>query len=169
MKDYLKKLFLVDGILLGIIGIFFFINPLESLLSFTLITGILIILVALSKMIRNSHSKARLYCIISGIIDILFGLILIFSPIGTIEMMLVFYGVWSLIRGLVNAILYFKDKTFGLNAKTIGALAAIIIGLIIILCPYVLIFAMPYIPYIIGAYFIFLAALEIYLGVQAQN
>lgn len=169
MKDYLKKLFLVDGILLGIIGIFFLINPLESLFSFTLMTGILIILVALSKITRSWHSQARSYSIISSIIDILFGLILIFSPINTIEMMLVFYGLWSLIRGLVSAMLYFKAKTFGLNAKTVSAVAAIVIGLIIILCPYVLIFAIPYIPYVIGAYFIFLAVLEIYLGMQAQS
>lgn len=166
MKNYLDKLFIVEGILLIFIGLLFLANPLESLLTLTFIIGLLIILSAISKIVRGWHTENKIYFLFSGIIDILFGLILLLSPISTIEMLLVFYGVWSLIRGLASIILYFKYEILGLNIKTFGAFAAIIIGLIIILCPFVLIFAIPYIPYIIGIYFIVLACMEIYFGVK---
>lgn len=164
MKNYIGKLFIMEGIILGIIGILFFINPMESLIGFTLAIGILIMLAAGFKITRGWYSPIRLYCILSGTIDILFGLILIFSPIATIETLLVFYGMWSLIRGIFNLVIYIKDKTFGFNFKSISCLVDILIGMIVVLCPIILIVTLPFIPYILGVYFIFLAISEIYLG-----
>ncbi|MGL4738596.1 MAG: DUF308 domain-containing protein [Cellulosilyticaceae bacterium] len=164
MKNYLDKFFIVDGVLLAIIGALFFINPLGTLISFETVTGILVILVAGSKIFRGWETPLRMYSLLSGIIDIAFGLILIFSPIETIEMMLVVYGAWSLVRGLYSLLLGMKAKTFGWNIKSLGTIVAIGMGLFIILCPLVLLFIVPYVPYVIGAYFLFLAMSELYIG-----
>ena len=164
MNGYVDKLFILEGILLAIAGVFFFFNPAGSLLSFTLVVGVLMIVAAISKMIRGWHTDFRLYAILSGIIDILFGGILIFSPIATIEAMLMFYGAWSLVRGVFEIIMAFKDKEFGFNMKTLQGVVGIIVGLIIVLAPVVIVFILPFIPYLIGAYFIFLAVKEIYIG-----
>lgn len=164
MKTYLEKFFIVDGVLLAIIGALFFINPMGTLISFETVTGILVILVAGSKIFRSWQTPLRMYGLFSGIIDILFGLILIFSPIETVEMMLIVYGAWSLVRGLYSLMIGIKQKTFGWNVKSLGPIVAIGIGLFIILSPLALLFIVPYIPYIIGAYFLFLAMSELYIG-----
>lgn len=169
MKNYVDKLFIVEGILLAFTGILFFVNPLESILGLTFLIGILIILSAVSKLVRGWNSEHRVYCLFSGIIDTLFGIILILSPIRTVEMLLIFYGIWSLMRGLATLMLSLRYKTFGVNFKSIGALIAIVLGFMIILSPYALLFMIPYIPYVIGVYFIFVACLEIYLGASARK
>ncbi|MGL5675404.1 MAG: DUF308 domain-containing protein [Cellulosilyticaceae bacterium] len=169
MKNYLDKLFIVEGALLAFIGLLFFANPIESLLNLTFLIGILIIISAIAKIIRSFKSSSKLYRLLASGIDIIFGLMLILSPITSIEMMLIFYGIWSLIRGLLSLLLLFQTKGFGVNFKSFAALAAIIIGFIIILAPYMLIFVIPYIPYVIGMYFILVAAMEIYLGLQLRK
>lgn len=169
MKNYLDKLFIVEGALLAFIGLLFFANPVESLLNLTFLIGILIIISAIAKIIRSFKSSSKLYRLLAGGIDIIFGLMLILSPITSIEMMLIFYGIWSLIRGLISLLLLFQAKDFGVNFKSFAALVAIIIGFIIILAPYMLIFVIPYIPYVIGMYFILVSAMEIYLGVQLRK
>ncbi|MGL4345622.1 MAG: HdeD family acid-resistance protein [Cellulosilyticaceae bacterium] len=164
MKTYLEKLFIIDGVLLAVVGALFFINPLDTLVGFEKIIGILVILIAFSKIFRAWQGKNKIHVIFTGVIDILFGLILIFSPLETVELMLVCYGVWALIRGVYSLFMCFQSHTFGMNVRSGMAVATTVIGLIIILCPIVLIFAIPYIPYVIGAYFMFLAITEIYIG-----
>ncbi|MDA3730328.1 DUF308 domain-containing protein [Niameybacter massiliensis] len=167
MKNYIDKLFILDGILLAVVGILFFLCPLQSLLSFAFLIGILMIGAAISKIVHGWHSSFKMYTLISGVIDILFGLILIISPMATIEMLLVFYGAWSLVRGLFELVIAFKNKNLGLNFRTIQGVVTVIIGLLIVLSPVAIVFIIPYIPYIIGAYFIFLAGSEVYIGCHA--
>ena len=114
-------------------------------------------------MFKGWHTDFRWYAIILGIIDALFGLILIFCPVATIEYLLLFYGIWSLIRGIFNLCVYIKDKAFGFNWKTVGCFVDIIVGLIVVLCPYVLFFLLPFIPYLLGIYFTFLGVSDFYL------
>lgn len=164
MKNYIDKLFILDGILLAVVGILFFLCPLQSLLSFAFIIGFLMIAAALSKIIHGWHTSFKMYTLISGTIDVLFGLVLIISPITTIEMLLVFYGAWSLVRGLFELVVAFKNKGLGFNFRTLQGIITVIIGLLIVLSPITVVVVIPYIPYIIGVYFIFLAGSDIYIG-----
>lgn len=164
MKSYIDKLFILEGIILAIIGIMFFINPLESLLTFTTISGILIIIYAISRIVRSWKFENKFLSLTIGIIDILFGVILILYPLTTIENMILFFGIWALIRGIVNIVLSFSTHSFGLNFFTFYNIISVILGLLIAFYPYITFFALAYVPYVIGGYFIFVAICEIYVG-----
>ena len=75
MKSYLDKIFILEGILLAIIGVLFFINPVNAFFNFTTICGILIIIAGILRIIRAfGGTDSKMYYILTGIIDILFGL-----------------------------------------------------------------------------------------------
>lgn len=63
MKSYLDKIFILEGILLAIIGVLFFINPVNAFFNFTTICGILIIIAGILRIIRafGTDSKNVLY------------------------------------------------------------------------------------------------------------
>ena len=164
MKNYLEKMFILEGIILGIIGILFFINPLSALYNFTSICGILLTVYGIVRIIRGFQSNSKLYYIITGIVDILFGLIIWYNPITTTGTLILIYGIYALIKGVYSLIISIKYKKFELNALTILSILSIILGLIILLCPIMILFVLPYIPYVIGTYFIVIAVIEIYLG-----
>lgn len=164
MKSYLDKIFILEGILLAIIGVLFFINPVNAFFNFTTICGILIIIAGILRIIRAFGTDSKMYYILTGIIDILFGFIIWFNPISKTETLIIVFGIWILLKGIYSIILAFKYKTFGFNAVTILSIISIILGGIVFIAPLSVVFVLPYIPYILGVCFIVLAVTEIYLG-----
>lgn len=71
----LETTLILEGILFGIVGILFFINPIESYFSFTTVAGILLIIAGIFTIVRAFKTTEKAYYIFSGIINILFGLI----------------------------------------------------------------------------------------------
>lgn len=162
-KSRLEATLILEGILFGIIGILFFINPIESYFSFTTVAGILLIIAGIFTIIRAFKTDEKAYYIFSGIINILFGLIVWFTPVSTTQTLILFYGIWALIRGIYLLILSIKRKKLGFNVNTLYNVSLIILGLLILSNPIVTLLATPY---IIGIYFIVSAICEIYLGFQ---
>ena len=161
LKKFLEYLFIIEGILLGIIGVLFFINPFSTLASFINICGVLIILAGIFSIIRSLTSSNNVFLIVNGIISILFGLLLCFSPIATINSLALFFGAWVIIRGIYLFIMAIKYKNLGFNFHTVYILLLFILGLLILFNPFAAILATPY---IIGTFFIISAVCEIYLG-----
>lgn len=161
MKKFLEYLFIIEGILFGIIGILFFINPFSTLASFINICGVLIILAGIFSIIRSLTSSNNVFLIVNGIISILFGLLLCFSPIATINSLALFFGAWVIIRGIYLFIMAIKYKNLGFNFHTVYILLLFILGLLILFNPLITVLATPY---IIGTFFIISAVCEIYLG-----
>ena len=159
----LEATLILEGILFGIIGILFFINPIESYFSFTTVAGIMLILIGIFTIIRAFKTTEKAYYIFSGIINILFGIIAWFTPISTTETLILFYGVWALIRGIYLLIMSIKRKNIGFNTNTLYNVVLIILGLLILSNPIVTLLATPY---IIGIYFIISCIFELYLGFQ---
>ena len=159
----LEATLILEGILFGIIGILFFINPIESYFSFTTVAGIMLIIIGIFTIIRAFKTTEKAYYIFSGIINILFGIIVWFTPISTTETLILFYGVWALIRGIYLLIMSIKRKNIGFNTNTLYNVVLIIIGLFILSNPIVTLLATPY---IIGIYFIISCIFELYLGFQ---
>ncbi len=159
----LEATLILEGILFGIIGILFFINPIESYFSFTTVAGIMLILIGIFTIIRAFKTTEKAYYIFSGIINILFGIIVWFTPISTTETLILFYGVWALIRGIYLLIMSIKRKNIGFNTNTLYNVVLIILGLLILSNPIVTLLATPY---IIGIYFIISCIFELYLGFQ---
>ncbi len=162
-KSKLEATLILEGILFGIIGILFFINPIESYFSFTTVAGILLIIAGIFRIIRAFKTDEKAYYIFSGIINILFGLIVWFTPVSTTQTLILFYGIWALIRGIYLLILSIKRKKIGFNVNTLYNISLIVLGLLILSNPIVTLLATPY---IIGIYFIVSAICEIYLGFQ---
>ena len=164
MKSYLDKLFILEGILLAIIGVLFFLNPVDSFFNFTELSGIIIIVAGIIRIIRSFGTDSKMYYILTGIIDIIFGIIIWFNPISTTETLIIIFGVWIFIKGIYNIIIAFKIKTFGFNVMTILSIISIILGGIVFIAPLSVIFVLPYVTYIIGIGFLVLAVIEIYSG-----
>ncbi|RDY29176.1 hypothetical protein CHL78_002390 [Romboutsia weinsteinii] len=160
MEKYLERLFIIEGIIFGILGFLFFMNPLGSLLALTNFSGWMFIILGVVGMFKKPRD------IFMGIINILFGIILIFSPVSSIDIFISFYGVWSIIRGIYLFIIYIKEKTFGLNMQTLYSIALIILGIVILANP---IISFMSVPYVIGVYFIVSAIFEIYLGFNIKS
>lgn len=156
-----KWLFIVQGILLGIIGVLFFIYPIESLVNFTMICGVLAFVAGIISIIKAFKADRKGMFIFNGIIDILFGLTLWFSPIYSSEVLVIFFGVWGLIRGISLLCGEFQYKTAGFSVTTIYLILIIILSILVILYP---IIALAFTPIIIGIYLILIAIFEIYLG-----
>jgi uncharacterized membrane protein HdeD (DUF308 family) len=159
----LEATLILEGILFGIIGILFFINPIESYFSFTTVAGIMLIIAGIFTIIRAFKTTEKAYYIFSGIINILFGLIVWFTPVSTTETLILFYGIWAVIRGIYLLIISIKRKKIGFNANTLYNVLLIILGIFILSNPIITLLSTPF---IIGIYFIISSIFEIYLGFQ---
>lgn len=159
-KRKLETTLILEGILLGIIGILF---PIESFFSFTTVAGILLIIAGIFTIIRAFKTTEKGYYIFSGIINILFALMVWFSPISTTETLILFYGIWAVVRGIYLLIISIKRKKIGFNLNTLYNVLLVILGILILVNPIVTLFATPY---IIGIYFIISAMCEICLGFE---
>ncbi|MDO5794134.1 MAG: DUF308 domain-containing protein [Turicibacter sp.] len=166
MTSFLEKMFIVEGILFGIIGLLFFVFPLQTIISLSALIAILFIVVGISTIIRSRQRDGRVFFIFNGIINILFGLVLWLYPISTIDLLIVVYGIWVLVRGAYLMFMSFRNGHFGWNAYTVYNAILVIFGVLVIFQPFsVLITA----PYFIGAALILTAISEIYIGVKLKD
>ncbi len=160
MKNLINKMFVIEGILLALIGILFFIKPIESLVIFTSVAGILLVIVGALEIIRCYNKKHKGYYVSNSFINILFGLVLSLYPISTLSTLIFIYGILALVKGLYLSLVSIKFKSFGFNMNTLYYILLIILGVIIIINPVSLV---ALTPYIIGLYFIIDAILKVYL------
>ncbi len=157
---------MVEGVLFGIIGFLFFIFPLQTIISLSTFIAILFIVVGILTIIRSRQRNGRAFFIFNGMINILFGLVLWLYPISTIDLLIVVYGIWVLVRGAYLMFMSFRNGHFGWNAYTVYNAILVIFGLLVIIQPFsVLITA----PYFIGAALILTAISEIYIGVKLKD
>lgn len=163
MKKFYENLFIIEGILMGILGILFFVYPIDSFSIFIKIGSVILFIVGILIILRGYNDKLNVFSIINGIITIIFSIVLCFSPIKSIKVLIILYGLWALIRGLYFLIVSYKVKRIGLNYFTIYSIILNILGLLIIFEPFTLLISTPY---LIGTYFIFTAISEIYIGFQ---
>ena len=161
MKNFLEKFFIVEGILFGLLGIMFFINPFDTLVTFINLCGILIFIIGISTLIRAFNSENKVFLILNGVISIVLGAIIFLSPVETMSSLALFLGIWALIRGIYLLIVLIKYSKLGLNFNTFYVVALIVLGVLILFNPFAAVLTTPY---IIGTYFIVTAVCEIYLG-----
>lgn len=155
MEKILGKLFILEGAILGLLGFIFFTNPVDSLLTITNISGWIFLILGVVVLVKENRN------IPMGIVDILFGITLISLPITSVDILIVIYGSWSVVRGVILLALTVKYKGFSLNLGTIYYFILIILGVIILVNPTATFLS---IPYIIGTYFIISSIWELYIG-----
>lgn len=160
----MKAFCIIEGILMAIIGFLFLTRPINSILTFTLLIGIIFVIYGIIKFFRLWKKNHKILHIIMSIIDILFGLILMFMPISAISTLVIYFGIWAIIRGIYALVYSSKAHLLGFNFQTIYSIIIIIWGIVIVVYPVAVLVLLPIIPIIIGIYFIIIAISEIYLG-----
>lgn len=160
MRYMLSRIFIFEGIALGILGLLFLLNPVESIFVFTDVAGWFFIVLAILSILKTSRD------ILMGIIDLVIGLILIIMPIDTIGIIIISYGMWSLIKGIYLLIMFFTNKNTRSGLFILYSVVTIIFGIVILSN-----LAMSYVmlPYVIGTYFIISAIAEVFLGFKFSN
>ena len=166
MSSFLEKMFMIEGIIFAIIGLLFFIFPVETIISFSILIAILFIVVGILTILRCKERSGKLFFIFNGIINILFGLVLWLYPISTINLLTTVYGTWLLIRGAYLLFMSFKNGHFGFNIYTLSNAFLVIFAAIIIFQPFSTLITLPY---FIGGALIVMAIGEIYLGIKLRN
>lgn len=165
MKNIINKMFVIESILLAILGILFFIKPIESIIVFSTTAGILLVIVGVLEIIRCYNKEYKEYYIFNSLVNILFGLVLALYPLNTVSTLLLVYGILAIVKGLYLLLVSAKFKKLEVDIKNFSYVLLVIFGLIIVINSVSLI---AYIPYIIGLYFIIIAILKIYLGYKLQ-
>lgn len=163
MRGFLEKLFIIEGIMFGIIGVLFFVSSFSTFITLVKAIAVILLIIGVFTSIRAFLTPYTTFIMINGFLSILFGAILLFATIETMDTLALFFGTWTTIRGVYLLIMSMKYKNFGLNFNTIYNVILIALGLWIFFNPIVAILATPY---IIGSYFIITAICEIYLGLQ---
>ncbi|MGL4742401.1 MAG: DUF308 domain-containing protein [Sarcina sp.] len=128
------------------------------------ILNFLFIVYGIIKFVRLWKDDNKILHIIMCIIDVLFGLIILFSPIATAAELIWILGIWALIRGIYYLIFVLQSHQGGFNFQTLYSILIIIWGLVIIFCPIVILALLPVMVCVLGIYFIFVAICEIILG-----
>lgn len=163
MKGFLEKLFIIEGILFGFIGVLFFASSFSTFIIFVKVIALILLIIGVFTSIRAFLTPYPTFIMINGFLSILFGAILLFATIETMDTLAIFFGTWTIIRGVYLFIMSVKYKNFGINFNTIYNVILIALGLWIFFNPIIAILATQY---IIGSYFIITALCEIYLGLQ---
>lgn len=166
MTSMLEKMFIIEGSIFAIIGVLFFIFPIQTIISLSTLIAFLFIVVGILTIIRSGKNEGRGFYIFNGIINILFGLVLWLYPISTIDLLLVVYGVWVLVRGLYLMFMSFRNGHFGFNTYTVYQAILVIFGAIVVFQPFS---ALITAPYFIGIALLVMAFGEIYIGIKLKD
>lgn len=166
MSSFLEKMFLIEGLIFGVIGILFFIFPIETIVSLSTMIAVLFIIIGISTIVRGSKREGKLFFIFNGVINILFGLVLWLYPISTINTLIMVYGIWVLIRGAYLLVMSFKNGHFGVNVYTVYNIIIIIFGILVVFQPFSILMS---VPYFIGTALLVTALGEIYLGIKLKD
>ena len=166
MTTYLEKMFIIEGIIFAIIGLLFFIFPLQSIISLSTLIAVLFIIVGVLTIIRSGTREGKWFYIFNGVINILFGLVLWLYPISTLDLLVLIYGIWVLVRGVYLMFISIRNGYFGFNIYTVSNAILVSFGAMVGFQPFS---ALITAPYFIGTALIVTALGEIYLGVKLKD
>lgn len=162
MGKNIEKYLIIEGVILAILGILFFVWPVTSFFEFIYISGIFIIISSIIAIIRGFKSEeCKGWIIFAGIVNLLFGILLLFMPVYSTEIIILVFGIWATILGIYLFIVSIKYHDFGFNITTLSNILLIVIGLFIWFEPLATIISTPY---LIGAFFLIKGLHNIYLG-----
>ncbi len=130
--------YLIGGIASFVLGFYFFGNKIESLLSIAIYLGISVFARGLSFVFlffANKEMPHRSMVMIQGIIDLIFGSILLASPIYTLFSLPYMLGFWLIFTGFVDIFKSFQIKkaysTKEFSLVLIAGLCNLIVGIFV--------------------------------------
>ena len=106
----LKILNILVGLALVAVGVVAIRNPLASLTALALVIGIAWIVEGVMSLAESDRGGSRWFAIILGILSIIAGIIVLFIPVGSLAVLVVYGGIFLVVLGVIQIIRAF---TFG--------------------------------------------------------
>ena len=156
----------ISLILLGILAVIF---PLQAISSVVFVIGILLVIggafLIYKSVSHRGHYKYWVYWMIEGVIDIIFGLLILFSVQDAIAALFTLLGIWAISSGIVQLLCSFMipwRKFYWI----LNGLLSVIMGTLLVLNPFA---GAVVASYFIAIYGISLGALAIYISTEFKQ
>lgn len=136
-------LMMCAGVLCIAAGIAVFAFPLESYVTLSLLFGVLLLVVGVAKLIAASTSgnyfMMRGYVIVGGVLDLILGLFLCFSPGVTLMLLPIMMGFWMMYNSFVLIGFSGDFETFGIPGSGWvigGGILLLILSILVLVNPF---------------------------------
>ncbi|MBQ2112437.1 MAG: DUF308 domain-containing protein [Bacteroidales bacterium] len=135
-------LMMLAGVLCIAAGIAVFAFPLESYVTLSLLFGVLLLVVGVAKLIAASTSgnyfMMRGYVIVGGVLDLILGLFLCFSPGVTLMLLPIMMGFWMMYNSFILIGFSGDFETFGVPGSgwlVAGGILLLILSIMVLVNP----------------------------------
>ncbi len=131
----------INGFIAILFGVVAWRVPVETIMHFVdvfgyiiLASGVILIIVSFSNM---NKKRSTVLWLLEGIFNTAVGVIIVFNSTGSLDLFLVFFGIWALLLGVVQAIMGFmlKGHQSGKELLIFNALLCIALGVILFYNP----------------------------------
>jgi uncharacterized membrane protein HdeD (DUF308 family) len=129
-------LVILFGIAVFGVGVFFVISPHETLTTFTVIAGILLLVDGVVAIVASifGRGEGRGLLAMIGVLSAIAGLVLIKKPFGTLVVFVLIFGVWLIVAGVVRLVAAFGEPE-GRGGNIAIAILDFIAGIVILSWP----------------------------------
>ena len=127
---------LLTGILMLLLGIYMWFNPLETLVALALYAGIIFIVMGVAYF-AASFSLSSGWYLAAGILNIMLGVIMIANLGLSVETVPLIFGLWALSMGIVETVAAFQYRKMSLPWKTLltSGILGLVFGCLILAYP----------------------------------
>ncbi len=118
------------------VGVFFVASPNETLSTFTVIAGILLLVDGVVAIIASifGRGEGRGLLAVIGVLSAIAGLVLVKKPFDTLVVFVLIFGIWLIVAGGVRVALAFGEPE-GRGANIAIALLDLVAGIVILAWP----------------------------------
>ncbi len=133
----------INGLIAMLFGIVAFRVPIETFKSFVFSFGILILVSGIILIIIGFHNMKKkkhwVFLLLEGIFNLAVGVVIIFNSKITIDLFMVFFGIWALVLGIGQGIIGIKLKNTkpGNMLLYFNALLCLALGIILFYNPFI--------------------------------
>jgi len=133
---HLWWLVMLFGVAVAGVGVFFVASPHETLSTFTVIAGILLLVDGLLAIIASifGRGEGRGLLAIIGVLGAIAGLVLIKKPFETLVAFTLIFGVWLVVAGVVRFVAAFREPE-GRAGSIAIAIVDFIAGIVVLSWP----------------------------------
>jgi uncharacterized membrane protein HdeD (DUF308 family) len=125
-------LVILFGIAVFGVGVFFVVSPHETLSTFTVIAGILLLVDGVVAIVASifGRGEGRGLLAMIGVLGAIAGLVLIKKPFGTLVVFVLIFGVWLIVAGVVRFVSAFGEpegRAGSIAIATLDVIAGIVV------------------------------------------
>jgi uncharacterized membrane protein HdeD (DUF308 family) len=160
----------IKGILSVIFGLIIFLSPGIGAIALAYYFGILAFIAGSFMVVGAVTNKASNphwgWWLFEGVLDVIFGVIVISYPLMSIAIFILFIGVWAIFMGMAQVISFFTVSAKGKGLFLFGGIISIIFGILLILNP---IFGAMSLTMLIGIFVLFYGIFAIMLSFKIKG